>query len=94
MIFIFLSIIFWSFFEQSGGSLSLYAEKLISKDMLGLNFDPNVVNNSANSGRHLVEVMAYAEAPSAKTVVPETVEQAVWMMMASTVMNCDDAINK
>ena len=49
MIFIFLSIVFWSFFEQSGGSLSLYAEKLISKDMLHLTFDPNVVNNSANS---------------------------------------------
>jgi POT family proton-dependent oligopeptide transporter len=31
MIFIFLSIIFWSFFEQSGGSLSLYAEKLIGQ---------------------------------------------------------------
>ena len=49
IIFIFLSIVFWSFFEQSGGSLSLYAEKLISHDMLGMKFDPNVVNNSANS---------------------------------------------
>jgi hypothetical protein len=54
----------------------------------------NQVNNSANSGRHLVEVMAYAEAPSAKAAGLETVEQAVWMMMASTIMNCDDAINK
>jgi POT family proton-dependent oligopeptide transporter len=49
LIFIFLSIIFWAFFEQSGGSLSLYAEKLLSNEMLGLTIDPNVVNNSSNS---------------------------------------------
>jgi POT family proton-dependent oligopeptide transporter len=49
MIFIFLSIVFWSFFEQSGGSLSLFARDLLSDDLAGLKIDPNVVNNSANS---------------------------------------------
>jgi len=49
LIFILLSIIFWSFFEQSGGSLSLFARDLVSSNMLGLTIDPNVVNNSANS---------------------------------------------
>ena len=49
MIFIFLSIIFWSFFEQSGGSLSLFARDLLNKDLYLFKMDPNVVNNSANS---------------------------------------------
>lgn len=49
MIFIFLSIIFWSFFEQSGGSLSLFARDLLSNDMKLFKIDPNVVNNSSNS---------------------------------------------
>ena len=49
LIFIFLSVVFWAFFEQSGGSLSLFAEKLLSNKMLGMTIDPNVVNNSSNS---------------------------------------------
>lgn len=49
IIFILLSIIFWSFFEQSGGSLSLFARDLVASNMLGITIDSNVVNNSANS---------------------------------------------
>jgi POT family proton-dependent oligopeptide transporter len=49
LIFIFLSIIFWAFFEQSGGSLSLVARDLLSNDLGVIKIDPNVVNNSANS---------------------------------------------
>jgi proton-dependent oligopeptide transporter, POT family len=48
-IFIVFSIIFWAFFEQSGGSLSLFAEKNLEFDLLGFKIDPNVVNNTANS---------------------------------------------
>lgn len=50
----------------------------------------NQTHNSANPGRHLVEVMAFAESPSTVSAI----EQAVWMMMATTVMNSDEAINK
>ena len=48
-IFIFFSIVFWAFFEQSGGSLSLFAEKNLDFNVLGMHIDPNVVNNSSNS---------------------------------------------
>jgi POT family proton-dependent oligopeptide transporter len=49
MIFILFSIVFWAFFEQSGGSLSLFAEKNLHPYLLGFNIDPNVVNNTSNS---------------------------------------------
>jgi len=49
LIFIVFSIIFWAFFEQSGGSLALFAENNLSFNLLGLNIDPNVVNNTSNS---------------------------------------------
>ncbi len=48
-IFIVFSIIFWAFFEQSGGSLSLFAEKNLTKNVLHIPMDPNMVNNSSNS---------------------------------------------
>lgn len=48
-VFIFFSIIFWAFFEQSGGSLSIFAEKNLNNNLLGFNLDPNGVNNAANS---------------------------------------------
>ncbi|MFZ1750324.1 MAG: peptide MFS transporter [Saprospiraceae bacterium] len=48
-IFIVFSIIFWAFFEQGGGSLALFAEKNLTHDLLGMNMDPNVANNSFNS---------------------------------------------
>ena len=47
--FAFFSIWFWAFFEQSGGSLSLFAAHNLSNTVTGVHLDPNGVNNSANS---------------------------------------------
>ncbi len=49
LIFIIFSIFFWAFFEQSGGSLSLFAASNLNNTVLGIALDPNGVNNSANS---------------------------------------------
>ncbi len=49
MVFIVFSIFFWAFFEQSGGSLSLFAANNLDNDFFGVNLDPNGVNNAANS---------------------------------------------
>ena len=49
LIFILFSIVFWAFFEQSGGSLSLFAASNLNNTVLGVKLDPNGVNNSANS---------------------------------------------
>jgi POT family proton-dependent oligopeptide transporter len=49
LIFIIFSIFFWAFFEQSGGSLSLFAANNLNNEILGLELSPNGVNNSANS---------------------------------------------
>jgi len=49
MILIIFSILFWAFFEQAGGSLSLFAEHNLNDKVIGLHIDPNVVNNSSNS---------------------------------------------
>ncbi|MBK7555538.1 MAG: peptide MFS transporter [Flavobacteriales bacterium] len=49
LVFILFSILFWAFFEQSGGSLSLFALNNLQADFFGLAIDPNVINNSANS---------------------------------------------
>lgn len=50
MVFILFSIIFWAFFEQSGGSLSLFAANNLNDRLLGfIPLDPNGVNNAANS---------------------------------------------
>ncbi|HQV76679.1 MAG: peptide MFS transporter [Flavobacteriales bacterium] len=49
LVFIFFSILFWAFFEQSGGSLSLFALNNLQHSVLGIPMDPNVVNNSSNS---------------------------------------------
>ena len=49
LIFIIFSILFWAFFEQSGGSLSLFAASNLDKTVLGIPLDPNGVNNAANS---------------------------------------------
>ncbi len=49
LVFIIFSIFFWAFFEQSGGSLSLFAANNLDNTVLGLKLDPNGVNNSANS---------------------------------------------
>ena len=47
LIFIVFSILFWGIYEQSGGSLSIFAAKNLNKDLLGL--DPNGVNNSGGA---------------------------------------------
>ena len=49
MVFIIFSIFFWAFFEQAGGSLSLFAEHNLKDNVIGLTIDPNVINNSSNS---------------------------------------------
>jgi len=49
LVFIVFSIIFWAFYEQSGGSLSLFAANNLDNTVLGVPLDPNGVNNSAGS---------------------------------------------
>ena len=50
LVFIIFSILFWAFFEQSGGSLSLFAANNLDNKILGsITLDPNGVNNAANS---------------------------------------------
>ena len=47
LIFILFSIVFWGIYEQSGGSLSIFAAHNLNQDLLGL--DPNGVNNSGGA---------------------------------------------
>lgn len=49
VLFMFFSIFFWAFFEQSGGSLSIFAKNNLDSNLLGLELSANGVNNSANS---------------------------------------------
>lgn len=50
LVFILFSVLFWAFFEQSGGSLSLFAaNNLDNKILSAIKLDPNGVNNAANS---------------------------------------------
>ncbi|WP_091310930.1 peptide MFS transporter [Flavobacterium terrigena] len=49
LVFILFSIVFWAFFEQSGGSLSLFAANNLNNQIGGVTLSPNGVNNSANS---------------------------------------------
>ncbi|MCB9184225.1 MAG: peptide MFS transporter [Flavobacteriales bacterium] len=49
LVFIIFSIFFWAFFEQSGGSLSLFALNNLHPTLFGITMDPNSVNNAANS---------------------------------------------
>lgn len=67
LIFIIFSIFFWAFFEQSGGSLSLYAANNLSNEVLGVPLSANGVNNSANS----LFVIAFA-----------TIVGLIWLWMA------------
>ena len=48
-VFIIFSIIFWAFFEQSGGSLALFAQDNLHPKLLFFEINPNIVNNTANS---------------------------------------------
>ncbi|MFM2214567.1 MAG: hypothetical protein RL427_1830 [Bacteroidota bacterium] len=49
LVFIFFSIFFWAFYEQSGGSLSLFAANNLNNELLGIKLDPNGVNNSSGA---------------------------------------------
>lgn len=49
LIFIVFSILFWGIYEQSGGSLSIFAAKNLNDNLLGVTMDPNGVNNSAGA---------------------------------------------
>ncbi|MBC7567032.1 MAG: peptide MFS transporter [Pedobacter sp.] len=50
LVFILFSIVFWGIYEQSGGSLALFAARNLDNQLLGsITLDPNGVNNSANS---------------------------------------------
>lgn len=50
LVFILFSILFWGIFEQSGGSLALFAARNLDNKLLGtFVLDPNGVNNAANS---------------------------------------------
>ena len=48
-VFILFSVIFWAFFEQSGGSLALFAKDNLHHNLLGFDSNPNIINNTANS---------------------------------------------
>ncbi|KGO88114.1 amino acid transporter [Flavobacterium rivuli WB 3.3-2 = DSM 21788] len=47
--FIFFYFLFNAIFEQSGGSLSLFAKDNLNDSLLFFHIDPNVINNSSNS---------------------------------------------
>ncbi|MDL1913445.1 MAG: peptide MFS transporter [Bergeyella sp.] len=49
LVFMFFSIFFWGIFEQSGGSMSIFADKNLSHYLLGVKLDPNGVNNSGGA---------------------------------------------
>jgi proton-dependent oligopeptide transporter, POT family len=48
-IFIFCYFLFMAIFEQSGGSLSLFAKDNLKNSLLFFHIDPNIVNNSSNT---------------------------------------------
>nr|WP_315154309.1 peptide MFS transporter [uncultured Flavobacterium sp.] len=48
-VFIFFYLVFNAIYEQSGGSLSLFAKDNLDYDLLGFTVDPNAVNNSSNT---------------------------------------------
>lgn len=48
-IFIFFYFLFNAIYEQSGGSLSLFAKDNLSNNLFIFNIDPNIVNNSSNT---------------------------------------------
>ena len=47
--FIFFYFLFNAIYEQSGGSLSLFAKDNLNNNLLGFTIDPNIVNNSSNT---------------------------------------------
>lgn len=76
LILIMFSILFFAIFEQAGGSLALFANNNLHRDLLFFSIDPNMVNNGANS----LFVIAFSPllglvwlAMSKKKVEPNTV---------------------
>ncbi len=49
LVFIVFSIVFWAIYEQSGGSLSIFAAKNLENNFFGIPLDPNGVNNSGGA---------------------------------------------
>ncbi|MSP85151.1 MAG: MFS transporter [Flavobacteriaceae bacterium] len=49
LVFILFSIIFWGIYEQSGGSLSIFAAENLNNNLIGMHLDPNGVNNSGGA---------------------------------------------
>lgn len=49
LVFILFSILFWAIYEQSGGSLSIFAAKNLDTNLLVFTMDPNGVNNSGGA---------------------------------------------
>jgi POT family proton-dependent oligopeptide transporter len=49
LVFIIFSILFWGIYEQSGGSMSIFAAKNLNNNLLGIRLDPNGVNNSGGA---------------------------------------------
>ena len=49
LIFIIMYLIFNTIYEQSGGSLSLFAKDNLVDNLLFFKIDPNIINNSSNS---------------------------------------------
>jgi len=48
-LFVFFYLLFNAIYEQSGGSLSLFAKDNLSDQLLFFSIDPNIVNNSSNT---------------------------------------------
>ena len=49
LVFIIFSIVFWGIYEQSGGSMSIFAANNLNDSLAGLKVDPNGVNNSGGA---------------------------------------------
>ena len=57
LVFIVFSILFWGIYEQSGGSLSIFAAEHLDKKLFFFNADPNGINNSG--GAFFVIIFAF-----------------------------------
>ncbi len=78
MVFILFSIVFWAFFEQAGGSLSIFALNNLKHTLFGfIPMDPNIVNNSSNS----VFVIIFA-----------TLEGLLWQWLAKRKMEPNSVV--
>jgi POT family proton-dependent oligopeptide transporter len=54
------SVFFWAFFEQSGGSLSLFAESNLHSSLLGIDFGDQPIANAVNNSSNSVFVILFA----------------------------------